>query len=149
MEACYHLLENDRWDDKHSGEGKDFSEEARRVFPRTVAFIEAPPVHRESAARVIFGVEANDHAPLHRDTEPGSALTVAQSISFCSARRTSASYLADAEGGQPHASSTRAVYWFNDMDYHGVLADPFFRYSVRVDGVFTPAFERSLRAKFG
>jgi hypothetical protein len=27
--VCYHLLENDRWEDKHSGEGKDFSEESR------------------------------------------------------------------------------------------------------------------------
>ena len=37
------------------------------------------------------------------------------------------------------------AYWFNDMDYHGVLADPFFRYSVRVDGVFAPGFVETLR----
>jgi hypothetical protein len=30
------------------------------------------------------------------------------------------------------------------MDYHGVLPDPWFRYSVRVDGVFTPAFARAI-----
>ena len=39
------------------------------------------------------------------------------------------------------------AYWFNDMDYHGVLADPFFRYSIRIDGTFTRAFERELRAR--
>lgn len=39
------------------------------------------------------------------------------------------------------------IYWFNDMDYHGVLPDPFFRYSVRVDGVFDPAFVRALEKK--
>ena len=38
------------------------------------------------------------------------------------------------------------AYWFNDMDYHGVLADPFFRYSVRVDGTFVPGFVEQLQA---
>ena len=42
--VCYHLLENDRWEDKHSGDGKDFSDEAREVFPKTVAFIESLPM---------------------------------------------------------------------------------------------------------
>jgi hypothetical protein len=41
------------------------------------------------------------------------------------------------------------AYWFNDHDYHGVEADPFFRYSIRVDGVFTEAFRASLRESFG
>ena len=38
-----------------------------------------------------------------------------------------------------------AIYWFNDMDYHGVHADPWFRYSVRVDGVFEPGFLDDIR----
>jgi hypothetical protein len=142
---CYHLLENDRWEDKHSGAGKDFGDEARRVFPKTVAFIEALPFV-EIGRAVIFGLEANDHAPFHRDTEPGSTLTVAQSISF-DPRGDKRFVLADAEAAQTPVHAR--VYWFNDMDYHGVLADPFVRYSVRVDGVFTPAFERTLRGKFG
>ncbi|NUO52095.1 MAG: hypothetical protein HOV80_24855, partial [Polyangiaceae bacterium] len=41
--VCYHLLENDRWEDKHSGRGKDFSPEAKEVFPRTVEIIESLP----------------------------------------------------------------------------------------------------------
>jgi hypothetical protein len=36
------------------------------------------------------------------------------------------------------------IYWFNDMDYHGVEPDPFFRYSIRVDGVFERSFLRRL-----
>jgi len=79
--ACYHLLENDLWEDKHSGEGKDFGEEAQREFPRTVAFIRSLPF-REIGRCVIFGIEAHDHAPLHRDSEPGQTLQIAQSISF-------------------------------------------------------------------
>ena len=42
-----------------------------------------------------------------------------------------------------HVATTEA-YWFNDADYHGVLADPFFRYSFRVDGTFTPEFVAGL-----
>jgi hypothetical protein len=144
--VCYHLLENDRWEDKHSGAGKDFGDEAKRVFPQTIAFIESLPM-REIGRAVIFGLEANDHAPAHRDSEPGKALGIAQSISF-DPRGNKRFYVTDPE----HEEETvvRApIYWFNDMDYHGALADPFFRYSVRVDGVFDPEFLRRLRRAHG
>jgi hypothetical protein len=135
--ACYHLVENDRWEDKHSGAGKGFSEEALRELPQTVAFIRRLPF-REIGRCVIFGVEANDHAPLHRDSEPGQALQIAQSISF-DPRGNKRFVLSGRDGGSVTPVET-SIYWFNDMDYHGVLADPFFRYSVRVDGVFDPSF---------
>ena len=144
--ACYHLLHDHRWEDKHSGSGKDFTEEARRLFPRTVAFVKSLPF-KEIGRVVIFGLEANHHAPLHRDSEPGRDLTVAQSISF-SPRGNKRLYLVDAEGGSRTVVKA-PIYWFNDMDYHGVLPDPFFRYSVRVDGVFDPGWIRRLRRKLG
>jgi Rieske 2Fe-2S family protein len=141
---AYHLVENVRWEDKHSGAGKGFTAEARAHFPRTVAFIESLPF-AEIGRCVIFGLEANDHAPLHRDSEPGEALSVAQSISF-SPRGNKRFYLVDPEGGS--RTIVRApIYWFNDMDYHGVLPDPFWRYSIRVDGVFDPAWVRALQRK--
>jgi hypothetical protein len=142
--VCYHLLENDRWDDKHSGAGKAFAAEAREVFPATVAFIEALPF-TEIGRVVVFGLEPNDHAPLHRDTEPGKALGVAQSISICP-RGDKRFYLQNHEDDEPLVITSRA-YWFNDMDYHGVLADPFFRYSIRIDGVFEPRFARELASR--
>ena len=135
--ACYHLLENDRWEDKHSGEGKSFGAEARAVFPKTIDFIERLPF-TEIGRAVIFGLEPNDHAPLHRDTEPGSALSVAQSISLCP-RGDKRFFLQNDPDDEPLVVEARA-YWFNDMDYHGVLADPFFRYSIRIDGVLDPSF---------
>lgn len=140
--ACYHLLENDRWEDKHSGAGKGFGDEAREVFPETVRFLESLPF-TEIGRAVIFGLEPNDHAPLHRDTEPGAALKVAQSISLCP-RGDKRFYLQNDERDEPLVVGARA-YWFNDMDYHGVLDDPFFRYSIRVDGVFAPGFVERLR----
>gem|GEM_PF-357985 len=141
--VCYHLLENDRWEDKHSGDGKELSEEARAVFPETVAFVESLPFV-EIGRVVVFGLLANDHAPAHRDSEPGKALAVAQSISFEPARaipsdRQKRFYLATPDGSA-ETEVEAPIYWFNDMDWHGVKADPFFRYSVRVDGVFEPSF---------
>jgi Rieske 2Fe-2S family protein len=141
--ACYHLLENDRWEDKHSGAGKEFGEEAREVFPETVRFIESLPF-TEIGRAVIFGLEPNDHAPLHRDSEPGRSLAVAQSISLCP-RGDKRFFLQNHEADEPFVVEARA-YWFNDMDYHGVLADPFFRYSIRIDGVFEPGFVEKLEA---
>ncbi len=142
--VCYHLLENITWDDKHSGRGKSFTEEARRVFPRTIEIIRSLPF-TEIGRVVVFGMEANDHAPLHRDSEPGKALRVAQSISI-DPRGDKRFYLCNAEGDEPVVVHER-VYWFNDMDYHGVLADPYFRYSIRVDGTFRPTFLRDLERR--
>lgn len=141
--VAYHLLENVLWEDKHSGEGKRFRNEARRVFPRTVAFIEGLPF-REIGRAVLFGLEANDHAPLHRDTAPGSKPPgdVDHSITICP-RGDKRFYLSDPElATKVHVGAQ--LYWFNDMDWHGVEPDPFFRYSIRVDGVFDPSFARAV-----
>lgn len=140
----YHLVENDRWEDKHSGAGKGFTEESRELFPQTVAFLSSLPF-TEIGRCVIFGIDANCHAPLHRDSEPGKELGVAQSISF-SPRGNKRLYLVDPEGGSRTVVKA-PIYWFNDMDYHGVLPDPFWRYSIRVDGVFDPAWVRALEKK--
>ena len=139
--VCYHLLENDRWEDKHHGAGKDFGQEARRALPKTVAFVRSLPF-REIGRVVLFGIEANDHAPAHRDSVPGKDVAIAQSISF-DPRGNKGFYLCDAEQGSV-TPVTAPIYWFNDMDYHGVRAAPFFRYSVRVDGVFEQEFARKV-----
>ena len=139
--VAYHLLENDRWEDKHEGAGKSFRAEACRLFPRTVAFLRALPF-REIGRCLIFGLEANDHAPLHRDTEPGSTDAVGHTITLCPLAD-KGFYLATPDLRRRLEVQARA-YWFNDMDYHGVLARPWFRYSIRVDGVFLPEFCRRI-----
>ncbi len=144
--VCYHLLENDRWEDKHSGKGKRFSEGAERLLPKTVAFVKSLPF-TEIGRCVLFGIEANDHAPMHRDSEPGKALTIPHSISL-DPRGTKRFVLTDSERESQVEVASRA-YWFNDMDYHGVLADPFFRYSIRVDGVFESKWLSGLRRQLG
>ena len=139
--VCYHLLENDTWDDKHSGAGKAFVPEAEEVFPETLRVVRSLPF-TEIGRVVVFGLEPNDHAPLHRDAEPGKALGVSQSISM-DPRGDKRFYLCNHPDDEPLVVDAR-VYWFNDMDYHGVLPDPFFRYSIRVDGVFERGFLRDL-----
>lgn len=143
--VCYHLLENERWEDKHSGDGKAFREDAHELLPRTVAFIESLPF-TEIGRVVLFGIEANDHAPAHRDSEPGKALSVAQSISFSpiQSARKKRFYVCDPAAGNKTIIDA-PIYWFNDMDYHGVEPDPFFRYSIRVDGVFENDFVARIR----
>ncbi len=142
--SCYHFLENDRWEDKHSGRDKTFTAEAEEHFPETLRFIRSLPF-REIGRAVLFGIEPNDHAPAHRDTEPGVSLQIAQSISF-DPRGDKGMYLRDAEGGS-HTVIHAPIYWFNDMDYHGVDPAPRFRYSIRVDGVFEPDFIKRVRAR--
>lgn len=135
--VAYHLLENDRWEDKHEGGGKNFREEAIRWFPQTITYIRALPF-REIGRSLIFGLEANDHAPLHRDTEPGSTLHVDHTITLCPLAD-KGFYLSTPDLKQRLEVKVQA-YWFNDMDYHGVEARPWFRYSIRTDGVFDDAF---------
>lgn len=139
--TCYHLLENDRWEDKHHGAGKSWSDEAPSFFPKTLAMIGSLPF-REIGRVVIFGVHAGDHAPFHRDSEPSSSLSIAQSISIdpCGNKGLC---LQNAADDAPHVIRSHA-YWFNDMDYHGVLPGETFRYSLRIDGVFEASFVRDL-----
>jgi hypothetical protein len=142
--VCVHLLENDRWEDKHSGRDKDFTAFARARFPTTIAWLKELPFV-EMGRVVIFGLLANDHAPAHRDSEPGRELSVAQSLSI-DPRGTKRFYLTDPDHDEELEVDSR-LYWFNDMDYHGVKADPFFRYSLRIDGVYHPAFLRDLERR--
>ncbi|MCC6665844.1 MAG: hypothetical protein IT375_18960 [Polyangiaceae bacterium] len=135
--VVFHLLENFSWEDNHSGRGKQWSPEALRFFPKTVAFIQSLPF-TEIGRCVLFGLQPNDHATVHRDSEPGQSVGVAQCINICP-RGDKRFFLVDPEG-EAQTFVTPRVYWFNDMDYHGVEADPWFRYSIRVDGKLDPAF---------
>jgi len=140
--VAYHLLDNVWWEDKNSGAGKTFRAEAREVFPRTLEFIGKLPF-REIGRAIVFGLEANDHAPVHRDTAPGSKVGVEHSITLCP-RQNKRFFLADpAQTTRVHVDTP--MYWFNDMDWHGVEPDPYFRYSIRIDGVFEPDFVRALQ----
>ncbi len=136
------LIPNRSWGDKSSAEGKAWSRVAESFFPKTKAFVEALPF-REIGRCNIMGLEAFDYGTVHRDGEPEEQDEPDHFITFCPGQNKQL-FLWD-EARKLEIDVPARVYWFNDFDYHGVRAAPHFRYSVRVDGVFEPAFLRRIR----
>jgi hypothetical protein len=139
------LIPNRYWTEKSTAAGKDFTRVARSFFPKTIAYAKSLPF--ESIGRCnIMGLEANDHGTVHRDGDPDTQANEGADhfVTFCPAGNKRL-FLWD----EPRARKTFVTgraYWFNDHDHHGVDADPFFRYSVRVDGVFNRELLERLRA---
>jgi hypothetical protein len=138
------LIPNERWEDKASAEGKRFTRRAEALFPRTVAFVRSLPFAHVGRCNVM-GLEAHDHGTVHRDGDTGAAPDEFLTISPVPGKRL---YVHDEERDACTVVAGHVV-WFNDHDYHGVLADPFFRYSIRVDGAFTPGFRAALADRYG
>lgn len=141
--AYVELMPNRYWTDKANAEGKSFTRLARTFFPKTVAFAQSLPFAHIGRCNVL-GLEAHDHGTVHRDGDPKDQKNGPDHfITLCPAGNKRL-YLWDEDTKTKTPVSGRA-YWFNDFDYHGVDADPFFRYSIRVDGVFRPDFLAELR----
>ena len=144
--AYVELIPNRYWSDKSSSEGKAFTRIATTFFPRTIAFARSLPFLQIGRCNVM-GLEANDHGTVHRDGDPDGPEHRERGpdhfITFCPAGDKRL-FLWDEEKKEKTPVPGR-VYWFNDHDYHGVDADPFFRYSIRVDGVFRPDVLETLR----
>lgn len=133
----YELLPVHYWDEKSSGAGKTFTREARTFFPETIAFLKSLPF-REIGRALLLGLSPKDHGTVHRDADPAEKTTVDHFLTLCP-RGDKRLFLWD-HAAKQQIPVTGHLYWFNDSDYHGVSADPYFRYSVRVDGVFTDEF---------
>jgi hypothetical protein len=138
----YEMIPNRRWEDKHVAAGKAFTREAQAIFPKTVAFLRSLPFEAIGRANVM-GLEANDHGTVHRDCDPAEGAEPAHFITLCP-RADKRLFLWD-EAAQARVPVAGRAYWFHDGDYHGVDPDPFFRYSIRVDGVFKRDFLAALR----
>jgi hypothetical protein len=131
------LMPNRWWGEKSSGEGKSFTRSARAFFPETVAWIERLPLSAIGRA-TIMGLEANDHGTVHHDGDAERERPPDHFVTVCP-RGDKRLFLWD-EVAQRKVHVTARAYWFDDQDDHGVDADPFFRYSIRVDGVFREDF---------
>jgi hypothetical protein len=138
----YELIPTKGWDDKSNGAGKTFTAEAQARFPQLVAFVRSLPFAQIGRCN-IMGLEANDHGTVHHDRSDEEKVTADHFITICP-RGDKRLFLWDEDLRRKVAVTPRA-YWFNDSDYHGVEPDPFFRYSVRVDGFFRPEFLQHLR----
>lgn len=134
-----------RWEDK-ALPGRRFTRLAEALLPKTLAFVRSLPFAHVGRCNVM-GLEAHDHGTVHRDGVPTAGRAPDPFLTFCP-RGDKRLYVMDEATGAKVTVEGRVV-WFNDHDYHGVFADPFFRYSVRVDGPFTPAFAALLEARYG
>jgi hypothetical protein len=142
----YELIPTKGWDDKSTGAGKAFTEEARAHFPKLVDYVSRLPFSEIGRCN-IMGVEANDACTVHHDRSSDDKVAVDHFIIFCP-RGDKRLFLWDEEEKRQLFVPPK-VFWFNDGDYHGVAADPHFRYSVRVDGYFRPEFLARLRRDHG
>jgi hypothetical protein len=144
----YELVPNGRWEERANADDKAFTDEARRLFARTVAFIERLPFERIGRCNLL-GLQSNDHGTVHRDSDGDQAgdqagkAEVGHFMTLCP-RGDKRLFLWDERTRTRRAIDGRA-YWFDDRLYHGVEAAPYFRYSIRIDGVFTPQFLARLR----
>jgi hypothetical protein len=138
----YELIPTRGWDDKSTSAGKRFTPEAEEHFPALVDLVRSLPFAAVGRCN-IMGLEANDHGTVHHDRSYDGKVAADHFISFCP-RGDKRLFLWDEEERRKVEIHSRA-YWFNDGDYHGVEADPFFRYSVRVDGFFRPELLQHLR----
>lgn len=138
------LIPNRSWSEKAESAGKEFTRQARAFFPKTIAFVSRLPFASIGRCNVM-GLEANDHGTVHRDGEPGSEPLPDPFITLCP-KKNKRLFLWDDSADPLHAKThvKGRAYWFNDHDYHGVEADPFFRYSLRIDGAFQPALLEKL-----
>ncbi|MDP2341615.1 MAG: hypothetical protein Q8O67_11710 [Deltaproteobacteria bacterium] len=144
--AYVEMIPNRRWSDKANPEGKRFTRNARQFFPRTLALVEQLPFTAIGRCNVM-GLEANDWGTVHRDGDPADQERPDEFITLYPVKNKRL-FLWDEEHQQKHVVDDAAAVWFNDFDHHGVEAAPFFRYSVRVDGVFTDAFRTLLSETF-
>jgi hypothetical protein len=142
--AYVELIPNRYWGDKSSGEGKEFTRLARTFFPKTIELARSLPFIEIGRCNVM-GLEANDHGTVHRDGDPADQDEPDHFITICPSGDKRL-FLWD-EDTQAKTHVTGRAYWFNDHDYHGVDADPFFRYSIRIDGVFRPDFLEMIRSE--
>jgi hypothetical protein len=138
----YELIPTKGWDDKSHGVGKGFTDEAREHFPKLIEYVRGLPFAQIGRCN-IMGLEANDHGTVHHDRSTEDKTSADHFITICP-RGDKRLFLWDEESKTKTYARGKA-YWFNDSDYHGVEADPFFRYSVRVDGFFRPELLARLR----
>ncbi len=128
---------------KPLGHRVEFTRVARTFFPKTVAYAKSLPF--ESIGRCnIMGLDAHDHGTVHHDGDADAPNDVADHFVTFSPAGNTRLFLWD----EPHARKTpvtgRALLVPRPRP-PGVDADPFFRYSVRVDGVFKAEFLARVR----
>ncbi len=143
------LLPNHRWSDKANPEGKRFTRAAQLFLPTTLAFVRTLPFVSIGRCN-IMGLEANDYGTVHHDGEHNDRRDDDDADEFITVypAHNKSLFLWDEPAQREHVVGGAHAVWFNDYDFHGVHSAPHFRYSIRVDGVFTDDFRAQLVERF-
>lgn len=108
-------------------------------FPNVLSYVENVLPFKHVSRAILFSTFQGSEMICHRDwirTESNTAHHIC--FNFGPGRRAFV-YDCDAEK-KIHVEEGCRAYLFNDQDYHGVSAIPYFAYTIRVDGEFTDEF---------
>lgn len=110
-------------------------------FPKLVKYIETLPF--KSIGRVLFFTTyPNAGVMMHRDSIMADHKDHNINLFFKAGRP---SYVwDDINNKKVFLDPTARSYFFNNRDYHGVDAEPHFRYTLRIDGTFTDELQEQL-----
>lgn len=116
-------------------------------FPKVIKYVESLPF--ESIGRILF-FTTYPNAPIvtHRDSVMKNHKDHNINLFFSSGDRRSYVYDPVTEKRVYLENNSRS-YFFNNRDYHGVDAEPNFRYTLRVDGTFTKELQEKLKLENG
>jgi hypothetical protein len=119
-------------------------------FPTLVEFIKSMPF--EGIGRVmLFMTESNNQTVPHFDAgtqEQRSKKPNDDFIWFTTSQHTKKIYVMNSVTKEKfYTDPTKKYIWFNEMDYHGTDAVPYFTFSIRIDGKFLPDIKSRLLSR--
>ena len=109
--------------------------EAAKLFPNVVNYVNQLPF--KTVGRVLFFTTyPNAGVVTHRDSVVAEHKDHNINLFFASGGRPSFIW-DEVNKEKTYLDKDARSYFFNNRDYHGVDAEPIFRYTLRVDGTFT------------
>jgi hypothetical protein len=134
----YNLNEMGDWDDRHHERDK-FFDKTQKTMPYFVSMIKSLPIFEHIGWARIYGNEAFNYIHPHRDSTVD--VEIDEFIYF---------NLADKKMYLMHYDTEEKIYldkramFFDAKNIHGTDPEPYYNFSMRVDGRFTQEFYDSL-----
>lgn len=138
-----HLKKNSFYEKAVNGE---WTHEAQH-FPKLIKYLETLPF--KSIGRVLFFTTyPNSGVAIHRDSYVEEHKDHNINLFFTGGDRPS--FIWDAKNKEKiYLEKGARSYFFNNRDYHGVDPESSFRYTLRVDGIFTDELQKELGLEDG
>lgn len=142
-----YYLRNQDFGQKNNNDQLNWNNEALQHFPKVVDYIEKLPF--KVIGRVLFFTTyPNAGVTAHRDyhIQPHKDQNI--NLFFGGGWRPSFIW-DDLNSKKIYLEKGSTSYFFNNRDYHGVDPEPFFRYTLRVDGIFEDWLQHELQLNDG